>query len=130
MMEFWHCHKPDVPVGVKGAGEGGDNTTKGYGANTRMMAQRGVGKVDLTYFLLDSEDCSGLEVRIFVILFFAWFLWVLFVGHQEGGLPAHRFSGKVTDTNAPERSLHSVPGWRVYPLTPRMGYSTIRLLWF
>lgn len=79
MMEFWHCHKPDVPVGEKGEGEGGDNTTKGYGANTRMMAQRGVGKVDLTYFLLDSEDCSsGLEVRIFVILFFAWFLWVLF----------------------------------------------------
>ncbi|KFZ02695.1 hypothetical protein V500_00022 [Pseudogymnoascus sp. VKM F-4518 (FW-2643)] len=73
MMEFWHCHKPDVPVGEKGDGEGGDNTTKGYGANTRMMAQRGVGKVDLTYFLLDSEDCSGLEVRIFVILFLLGF---------------------------------------------------------
>lgn len=73
-MEFWHCHKPDVPVGEKGEEEGGDNTTKGYGANTRMMAQKGVGKVDLTYFLLDSEDCSGLEVRIFEILFFAVFL--------------------------------------------------------
>ncbi|ELR01922.1 hypothetical protein VC83_04170 [Pseudogymnoascus destructans] len=63
MMEFWHCHKPDVPVGEKGDEEGGDNTTKGYGANTRMMAQKGVGKVDLTYFLLDSEDCSGLETN-------------------------------------------------------------------
>jgi hypothetical protein len=62
MMEFWHCHKPDVPVGEKGDEEG-DNTMKGYGANTRMMAHRGVGKVDLTYFLLDGEDCSGLEVR-------------------------------------------------------------------
>lgn len=74
MMEFWHCHKPDVPVGEKGEEEGGDNTMKGYGANTRMMAQKGVGKVDLTYFLLDSEDCSGLEVRIVDILFFAVFL--------------------------------------------------------
>lgn len=73
MMEFWHCHKPDVPVGEKGDEEGGDNTTKGYGANTRMMAQRGVGKVDLTYFLLDSEDCSGLEVRIFDMLFLLGF---------------------------------------------------------
>ncbi|OBT92840.2 hypothetical protein VE01_09052 [Pseudogymnoascus verrucosus] len=63
MMEFWHCHKPDVPVGEKGDEEGGDNTTKGYGANTRMMAQKGVGKVDLTYFLLDGEDCSGLETN-------------------------------------------------------------------
>ncbi|OBT80381.1 hypothetical protein VF21_00917 [Pseudogymnoascus sp. 05NY08] len=62
MMEFWHCHKPDVPVGEKGEEEG-DNTTKGYGANTRMMAQKGVGKVDLTYFLLDTEDCSGLETN-------------------------------------------------------------------
>ncbi|KFY76600.1 hypothetical protein V499_03807 [Pseudogymnoascus sp. VKM F-103] len=63
MMEFWHCHKPDVLVGEKGDEEGGDNTTKGYGANTRMMAQKGVGKVDLTYFLLDGEDCSGLETN-------------------------------------------------------------------
>ncbi|KFY49151.1 hypothetical protein V495_00693 [Pseudogymnoascus sp. VKM F-4514 (FW-929)] len=62
MMEFWHCHKPDVPVGEKGDEEG-DNTMKGYGANTRMMAQRGVGKVDLTYFLLDGGDCCGLETN-------------------------------------------------------------------
>ncbi|KFY38844.1 hypothetical protein V494_04172, partial [Pseudogymnoascus sp. VKM F-4513 (FW-928)] len=63
MMEFWHCHKPDVPVGKKGEEEGGDNTMKGYGANTRMVAQRGVGKVDLTYFLLDGEDCNGLKTN-------------------------------------------------------------------
>lgn len=68
MMEFWHCHKPDVPVGEKEEEEGGDNTMKGYGANTRMMAQKGVGKVDLTYFLLDSEDCTGLQVRNFFFL--------------------------------------------------------------
>ena len=72
MMEFWHCHKPDVPAGEKGEEEGGDNTMKGYGANTRMMAQKGVGKVDLTYFLLDSEDCSGLEVRGFSCSFVFW----------------------------------------------------------
>ena len=78
MMEFWHCHKPDVPVGEKGE-EGGDNTTKGYGANTRMMAQKRVGKVDLTYFLLDTEDCSGLEVRVFDILVSAGSLWFSYV---------------------------------------------------
>lgn len=130
MMEFWHCHKPDVPVGEKGGEEGGDNTLKGYGANTRMMAQKGVGKVDLTYFLLDSEDCSGLEVRVLLFLFSCVICVLDFdiLGHQEGGLPAYRFSGKVTDTNAPERTLHSIQRWRVYPLTLRMGYSAIRRL--
>ncbi|KFX98143.1 hypothetical protein O988_04506 [Pseudogymnoascus sp. VKM F-3808] len=130
MMEFWHCHKPDVPVGEKGDEEG-DNTMKGYGANTRMMAQTGVGKVDLTYFLLDAEDCSGLEVRKFCFSYAMIFILSLIsVGHQEGGLPAHSFSGKVTDTNALERYLHSIPRWRVYPLTSRMGYSVVGFFGF
>lgn len=87
MMEFWHCHKPDVPVGEKGE-EGGDNTMKGYGANTRMVAQKGFGKVDLTYFLLDSEDCSGLEVRSFDFFFFAGFHWfsLVFIGFHKSGI--------------------------------------------
>ncbi|KFY05584.1 hypothetical protein V492_08431 [Pseudogymnoascus sp. VKM F-4246] len=102
MMEFWHCHKPDVPVGEKGEEEGGDNTMRGYGANTRMMAQRGVGKVDLTYFLLDGEDCNGLKVRSFDILSLPCFRGFHMLGIKKAACQLIAFSGKVTDTNALE----------------------------
>lgn len=63
MMDFWHCHKPSVPK--KGAANGYHDThleEKGYGANTRFMARRGVGFVDLTHFLLSKEDCPKVKV--------------------------------------------------------------------
>jgi hypothetical protein len=63
MMDFWHCHKPNV---LKKHNTNIHHDTyleeKGYGANTRFMARRGVGFVDLTYFLLSKEDCSGVQV--------------------------------------------------------------------
>jgi len=62
MMDFWHCHKPSVPK--KGVTDGYHLEGKGYGANTRFMARRGVGFVDLTYFLLSQEDCPGVKVWI------------------------------------------------------------------
>jgi hypothetical protein len=66
MMDFWHCHKPDVP-GTNGNGHAGHshddpNASRGYGANTKFTAQPGVGFVDLTTFLVAKSDCSGIEV--------------------------------------------------------------------
>lgn len=77
MMEFWHCHKPTTTtsgqVGSKATNghNGGLEHSKasdarlahrGYGANSAISAQSGVGFVDLTKFLFDGEDCRGLTV--------------------------------------------------------------------
>lgn len=68
MMEFWHCHKPVTNGG--GGKEGGQKAledqqvSRGYGANSAIVAQKGVGFVDLTKFLFDSEDRINLVVSI------------------------------------------------------------------
>ncbi|EFQ29394.1 hypothetical protein CGRA01v4_05155 [Colletotrichum graminicola] len=58
MMDFWHCHKPTDH-------EHGQHdhlaTRRGYGANSSIAAQPGVGMVDLTSFLFSESDCTGLE---------------------------------------------------------------------
>ncbi|TVY18502.1 Uncharacterized protein LARI1_G003140 [Lachnellula arida] len=75
MMDFWHCHKPDVPEherthehvsnGTHGSeeldAENSVATTKGYGANTKFAANSGTAFVDMTTFLLTPSDCSSLE---------------------------------------------------------------------
>lgn len=83
MMEFWHCHKPTNPTNgnkrdhdeldghANGHTDGcGQSKTcddqlasRGYGANSAISAQSGVGFVDLTKFLFYGEDCRGLVVR-------------------------------------------------------------------
>ncbi|KAL8371078.1 hypothetical protein RB595_001098 [Gaeumannomyces hyphopodioides] len=77
MMEFWHCHKPDDHADGRDGGEhehdhdldhrrddgkAGDQTLagRGYGANSRIQAQKGVGFVDLAMFLFAEEDCDGI----------------------------------------------------------------------
>ncbi|KAJ4407103.1 hypothetical protein N0V82_009986 [Gnomoniopsis sp. IMI 355080] len=77
MMEFWHCHKPTTANGDKqknsgsyGHSEGHEQSKpsddqlayRGYGANSAISAQSGVGFVDLTKFLFYSEDCRGLTM--------------------------------------------------------------------
>lgn len=66
MMDFWHCHKPDIPVSNgnchDGHSHGDSNVSRGYGANNKFTAQPGVGFVDLTTFLVSESDCSGVEV--------------------------------------------------------------------
>ncbi|KAK2037287.1 hypothetical protein LZ31DRAFT_509951 [Colletotrichum somersetense] len=59
MMDFWHCHKPTDHE----HGEEHDHlaTKRGYGANSSIAAQPGVGMVDLTSFLFSESDCTGLE---------------------------------------------------------------------
>ncbi|KAK2055514.1 hypothetical protein LY76DRAFT_628271 [Colletotrichum caudatum] len=60
MMDFWHCHKP---TDHERAGGEHDHlaTGRGYGANSSIAAQPGVGMVDLTSFLFSESDCTGLE---------------------------------------------------------------------
>jgi hypothetical protein len=93
MMDFWHCHKPDVPK-VNGA-SGHQHSRledRGYGANTRFVARPGVGFVDLTYFLVSANDCQGVKVGSSLSVYCR--------GYQEGGRACECFSGAVTDTNA------------------------------
>jgi hypothetical protein len=58
MMDFWHCHKPDLPGGQ--VEESAVN--KGFGANTRFTPSPGIGFVDLSTFLLADVDCQNTQV--------------------------------------------------------------------
>ncbi|OHW92746.1 HECT-like ubiquitin conjugating enzyme-binding domain containing protein, partial [Colletotrichum incanum] len=58
MMDFWHCHKP---TDHEHGGEHEHLAKRGYGANSSIAAQPGVGMVDLTSFLFSESDCAGLE---------------------------------------------------------------------
>ncbi|KAL2212372.1 ubiquitin-conjugating enzyme E2C-binding protein [Sarocladium strictum] len=60
MMEFWHCHKPvDHNNPSEGAEADGKTTNKGYGANNVISAQQGIGLIDVTSFVLSTDDCSA-----------------------------------------------------------------------
>lgn len=75
MMEFWHCHKPitnDLKKTHDASGQGTEDETRasdnelasrGYGANSAIVAQQGVGFVDLTKMLFHGEDWKDLMVR-------------------------------------------------------------------
>jgi len=92
MMDFWHCHKPSVPK--KQTANGSHNTyleEKGYGANTGFVARRGVGFVDLTYFLVSTEDCLG--VKVCRESFFCYMSPKSLMGIKKEALPAFAFSG-------------------------------------
>lgn len=67
MMEFWHCHKPTTNGHKTGRGKEGQKeqddkasekalASRGYGANSAIVAQLGVGFVDLTTMLFHPED--------------------------------------------------------------------------
>jgi hypothetical protein len=73
MMEFWHCHKPDDKHHHHHGDEDGHGQTKtdektlssrGYGADSTITAQSGVGFVDLTTFLFNEDDCEGIMVSL------------------------------------------------------------------
>lgn len=67
MMDFWHCHKPDVcgATGASSQDSNAENTaaSKGYGADTKFTPTSGIGFVDLTTFLLADTDCQNTQVR-------------------------------------------------------------------
>lgn len=82
MMEFWHCHKPgeedhhhqghseQLNRGVEeqkdlhGKADESSLASRGYGADSTIVAQKGVGFVDLTTFLFSEDDCHGIVVSL------------------------------------------------------------------
>ena len=67
MMEFWHCHKPDVGHNHSHAhnnakADEASLASRGYGASSTISAQKGVGFVDLTTLLFAEADCDGITV--------------------------------------------------------------------
>lgn len=60
MMDFWHCHRPDVP-------HSHDHThanvpRKGYSADSTLSLVPGVGMIDPVDFLFVPQDCDNLTV--------------------------------------------------------------------
>lgn len=82
MMDLWHCHKPDehhLP-----GHEHEQVTGKGYAAGSKLIARRQTGFVDALSFLLQEDDCIGVEVSFCVpfstctFLFFTLYCLSLF----------------------------------------------------
>ena len=59
MMEFWHCHKPDVEEPHE---RHVHTESKGYAASNRLGPTAGIGIVDINSFILLRDDCVGIEV--------------------------------------------------------------------
>lgn len=95
MMDFWHCHKPDIPEtnknGHAGYSHEDHNANRGYGANAKFTARSGVGFVDLTTFLVAESDCSGIEVSFTIFAFI--FVHFVKVGIKKAAKP--RFCGSM-----------------------------------
>lgn len=58
MMDFWHCHKPDV----KESDTSVSLDMKGYAAGNKLQAVNGVGLVDLSSFLVAESDIKHVKV--------------------------------------------------------------------
>jgi len=54
MMDLWHCHKPEEPEHTHDDAP----AKKGYAAGNKLVAQTGVGLVDVMSFLLSDGDCT------------------------------------------------------------------------
>ena len=95
-MEFWHCHKPDVPPNLSAPDASHEpSEAKGYGAHSRFAARAGVGFVDLTSFLLAPHDCGGIQVSPLPPRTIPW------AGMKKEAWPAYAPRGPVPDTNTP-----------------------------
>ncbi|KAK0730823.1 ubiquitin-conjugating enzyme E2-binding protein [Lasiosphaeris hirsuta] len=69
MMEFWHCHKPEVASHHShhhDSGKADENSlaARGYGASSIISSQEGVGFVDLTTLLFAEPNCHGLTFSL------------------------------------------------------------------
>lgn len=65
MMDFWHCHKPDVPADEREGQrvvEEQSASTKGYGASNRVVASPRTVLVDVASFLVARNDCHNVKV--------------------------------------------------------------------
>jgi hypothetical protein len=64
MMDFWHCHKPDVHVDEKDQQKATDDqnaSVKGYGASNQVVALPGTVLVDVASFLVAESDCYNIK---------------------------------------------------------------------
>ncbi|EPE05938.1 eukaryotic translation initiation factor 3 subunit d [Ophiostoma piceae UAMH 11346] len=70
MMEFWHCHKPEhkhdhghdkTQPAKDGQATEDALAGRGYGANSVISADAGIGFVDLITLLFAESDCQGLK---------------------------------------------------------------------
>lgn len=116
MMDFWHCHKPDVPKLEQNGMESG-LVEKGYGASASFRAQKGMGKVDLMTFLLSKDDCGVSMVRLHPALHYSPITYhSLFsscsllsrVSRRRPRPCLSQFSGLVTDTTTQKRYPKSI----------------------
>ena len=57
LMDFWHCHKPSLIDGDDRA-----VSSKGYAAANTLGPTTGTGLVNVTYLLVSSMDCTGIQV--------------------------------------------------------------------
>jgi ubiquitin-protein ligase E3 D len=64
MMELWHCHKPDK----EHPADEEHLVTRGYGANSVIRAQDGVGLVDVMFMLFSESDTLSLKVCEFLMV--------------------------------------------------------------
>jgi hypothetical protein len=129
MMDFWHCHKPDVPAvnrkGHHGHSHDDPNASRGFGANANFIAQSSVGFVDLTTLLVSRFDCQGIEVRclsifplcscIFSSISSSW------VSRRRPGL--HCFSMAWSPIQTPYiNTFNSTGGWSYLPFPLDYGF--------
>ncbi|KAI6876974.1 hypothetical protein KC318_g16407, partial [Hortaea werneckii] len=64
MMDFWHCHKPDVPHhhDHHDAHSVDGSAGRGIGANSKLAVERGVGLVGPLELLFAKEDTRSIKV--------------------------------------------------------------------
>lgn len=101
MMEFWHCHKPDVKKGDTNEKNGDSGLAdRGYGANSIISAEAGLGFVDLTTLLFSETDCQGLLVSPHRLLFIH-FPPTLWASRRRSSFELYALHHSMsTDTNA------------------------------
>ncbi|EMC93183.1 hypothetical protein BAUCODRAFT_158932 [Baudoinia panamericana UAMH 10762] len=85
LMDFWHCHKPDVPHdhGHDHASQP-DLTSRRITESSQLKVQPSVGLVGPTFFLLAAEDCPTLSVSLyFPALYYVLHLFLFAVGSKN-----------------------------------------------
>ncbi|OKL57828.1 hypothetical protein UA08_07283 [Talaromyces atroroseus] len=104
MMDFWHCHKPDVHVDAKEQQKAIEDQTasvKGYGASNRVVANPRTVLVDVASFLVAKSDCHNIKTSI-VMEYHT-------IGYKRRRLRRSSHD-EVTDTNAQyERPYYLFP---------------------
>jgi hypothetical protein len=106
MMDFWHCHKPEVPYTHGHSHQEEDVVQKkGYAAANRLTASGGIGFVDLSFFLFARGDLR--DVMVSLLGFYSSPRWrfVTILHVHSCCLPGRKkainlFNGAVVDTTA------------------------------